>query len=102
MFTLLYKNLKPYFLILACLFLVGCSQQNYSIRTIENILALPEDQINIAKTKLIIDKLIDPTINIDSYLNQIDVLITKIQTHDNKSPVNLKKNTHRSISNRGI
>ncbi|MHB1051431.1 MAG: transglutaminase family protein [Bacteroidota bacterium] len=51
-----------------------------SANRIRDILEQPEHKIDLAKTKLIIDKLIDSRINVDSNLRRIDTMVEQIKT----------------------
>lgn len=46
--------------------------QDTILQTLEKLLATPEEQINLARAKLTIDKLIDPSINVQVSLNRIN------------------------------
>lgn len=47
---------------------------------IEKLLSQPESSIDFARTKLTIDKMIDPSIDIEANLNKIDAIVRTIQT----------------------
>lgn len=51
-----------------------------SAKHLRNILNQPEQEIDLAKTKLTIDKLIDPTIDVDANLKKLDVMVAEIKT----------------------
>jgi len=53
--------------------------QAKEIATLDALLATPNDQIDLAKAKITIDRLIDPTINSKEVLYRIDALARKIQ-----------------------
>jgi regulator of sirC expression with transglutaminase-like and TPR domain len=55
------------------------SQQKYSGQTIEEILELPEEKINLAIAKLVIDKMVDPSIDINRYLSKLDSMTFDIK-----------------------
>jgi len=55
---------------------VSCADDLTRIRA---ILKLPDNQIDIGRTKLTIDKTIDPTIDIKANLKKIDSMVAKIQ-----------------------
>ncbi len=55
------------------------SQQKYNGQTIEEILELPEEQINLAIAKLVIDKIVAPSIDIHLYLSKLDSMIIDIK-----------------------
>lgn len=69
------------FVFLFSFFLVNFSfsQQKYSGQTIEEILELPEEQINLAIAKLVIDKMVDPSIDIYLYLSKLDSMTIDIR-----------------------
>lgn len=46
---------------------------------IRSILKLPDNQIDLAKAKLTVDKMIDPTVNIKASLKKIDSMVAEIQ-----------------------
>jgi regulator of sirC expression with transglutaminase-like and TPR domain len=54
----------------------ACADSLQSIRT---ILELPDNQIDLGKAKLVIDKLIDPTINIKANRKKIDSMLAEIK-----------------------
>lgn len=43
------------------------------------LLRKPDDQIDLARTKLTIDKMVDPTIDIDAALKQIDAMVAAVR-----------------------
>lgn len=45
---------------------------------IKSMLRLPEKEIDMARAMLTIDKILDPSIDIEKYLKKIDTLVTKI------------------------
>jgi regulator of sirC expression with transglutaminase-like and TPR domain len=47
---------------------------------IEKLLSQPESSIDFARTKLTIDKMIDPSIDVEANLNKIDAIVKTIQT----------------------
>lgn len=47
---------------------------------IEKLISEPESSIDFARTKLTIDKMIDPSIDIEANLNKIDAIVKTIQT----------------------
>jgi len=49
------------------------------LNPIRAILKLPDSQIDLGKAKLVIDKMIDPNINIKANLKKIDSMVTDIQ-----------------------
>jgi regulator of sirC expression with transglutaminase-like and TPR domain len=51
-----------------------------SAKRLRAILKQPEQEIDLARTKLTIDKLINPTIDVDANLKKIDALVTEIKT----------------------
>ncbi len=50
------------------------------------ILQQPESQLDLARIKLTIDKMIDPTINIDTNLKQIDDIVAQIRAMAGQRP----------------
>lgn len=73
-------NRNQLFVILSSLLIANFafSQEKYSGQTIEEILELPEEKINLAITKLVIDKMVDPFIDINLYLSKLDSMIIEI------------------------
>jgi regulator of sirC expression with transglutaminase-like and TPR domain len=55
------------------------SQTDPAIAEIKNILALPEDKIDLALVKLQLDKLIDPTIDIEKNLKILDAMTEDVR-----------------------
>jgi regulator of sirC expression with transglutaminase-like and TPR domain len=51
-----------------------------SAKHLRNILNQPEQEIDLAKTKLTIDKLIDPTIDVDANLKKLEAMVARIKT----------------------
>ena len=49
-------------------------------RQIRDILKRPAQEIDLARAKLTVDKLIDPTIDVDVNLKKIDAMVTRIKT----------------------
>jgi regulator of sirC expression with transglutaminase-like and TPR domain len=49
------------------------------IKVTQSILAVPENEIDFAKTKLVIDKLINPRVDVESTLRQIDTMVRRIK-----------------------
>ena len=70
-------------LVLALVLLVqtGCSldREQRLINRVESIMKQPERKIDVAKAKLTIDKVIDPSINIESSLKEIDSIVLRIK-----------------------
>ena len=56
------------------------AQSSDPIKFVQNLLAQPSKQLDLAKTKLEIDQLIDPSINIKQSLNQIDAMVNVIKS----------------------
>jgi regulator of sirC expression with transglutaminase-like and TPR domain len=54
-------------------------QENYTGQSIESILELPEDQIDLGIAKLVVDRMVDPNIDIDLHLTKFDSMITEIE-----------------------
>jgi regulator of sirC expression with transglutaminase-like and TPR domain len=57
----------------------GKSVDLKSARLIRDILKQPEPEIDLARAKLTIDKLIDPSVNIEAGLNEIDDMVAKVK-----------------------
>jgi regulator of sirC expression with transglutaminase-like and TPR domain len=55
------------------------SQEKYSNQTIEEILELPEEKINLDISKLVIDKMVDSSTNVNQYLKKFDEMIVEIK-----------------------
>ena len=67
---------------LIIILLQGCSsfnQESLLLQKIESILELPESEINLVEAKLTIDKIIDPTIDIEHYSKKIDGILYEIK-----------------------
>lgn len=58
---------------------VPSHDQADEIATLIALLATPNDKIDLAKAKITIDRLIDPTINSEEVLNRIDALAQRIK-----------------------
>jgi regulator of sirC expression with transglutaminase-like and TPR domain len=69
----------------------GKSVDLKSARLIRGILKQPEQEIDLAKVKLTIDKLIDPAIDIDTNLKKVDVMAAKIKTMPDYGPSSTAK-----------
>ena len=71
---------KIFIIIMFCLIQTNFlySQEKYTGQTIEEILELPEEQINLAIAKLIVDKMVDPSIDVNLYLAKLDDMIVEI------------------------
>jgi len=54
------------------------SQEKYSGQTIEEILELPEEKINLAIAKLVIDMMVDSSIDVNNYLTELDEMMVEI------------------------
>ncbi len=54
------------------------SQEKYTGQNIVDVLKLPEEQINLAIAKLVIDKMVDPSIDVNKYLEKLDDMIVEI------------------------
>jgi len=54
-------------------------QSKDELQPIKKILELPEDKIDIATAMLTIDKIIDPSVDINKYLKEIDALLVEIK-----------------------
>lgn len=52
---------------------------NPNLGTIRAFMEKPDDQIDLAKAKLIIDRMIDPNIDTESNLNRLDAMAQKIR-----------------------
>jgi hypothetical protein len=63
----------------ACHFSGGTQAHHPIIQTLRAILELPEDQIDLAKAKLTIDHMIDPAIDVDAWLRQLDGMADEIR-----------------------
>jgi len=46
---------------------------------IEKILKQPEGQIDLARTKLLIDKIVDPSTDIEATLGRLDTIVARIR-----------------------
>ncbi len=57
-----------------------------TIERLKALLALPEDQINVAEVKLNIDQIVKPSIDIEASLNKIDDMVTEIKSMLPESP----------------
>jgi regulator of sirC expression with transglutaminase-like and TPR domain len=69
-------------LIIICLLFVITSSDGVcgdSMSTIRNIMMLPDAQIDLGKTILTIDKMINPAIDINTALKKIDSIVSEIQ-----------------------
>ena len=51
-----------------------------NLQEIRAILDQPDEQIDLARTKLTIDRMIDPSIDIESYLKRLNAMAKKIKT----------------------
>jgi regulator of sirC expression with transglutaminase-like and TPR domain len=60
-------------------------------RHINSILKQPESSMDLARIKLTIDKMIDPTINIDAGLKQIEGIVAKIRAMSGGNPSSNEK-----------
>jgi regulator of sirC expression with transglutaminase-like and TPR domain len=69
----------------------GKSVDLKAAKLIRDILKQPEQEIDLAKTKLTIDKLIDPAIDIEANLQRIDAMVTKIKTMPDYGPSSTAK-----------
>jgi len=65
-------------LFLQALFSSAFAQEYFQGQNIQDILKLPEDKINLAIAKLVIDKMVDPSIDINIYLSKLDSMIIDI------------------------
>jgi regulator of sirC expression with transglutaminase-like and TPR domain len=67
--------------VLLLLLQTGCSfeREQRLINQVESILKQPEHKIDVAKAKLTIDKVIDPSININASLKEIDSISLRIK-----------------------
>jgi regulator of sirC expression with transglutaminase-like and TPR domain len=69
---------------------------------VRNILEQPAEAIDLARTKLIIDRMIDPTIDVEANLKKIDAMVTSIRMMREFGPANssrllaLKRYIHES------
>lgn len=52
----------------------------HAAKQLSELLHQPEQTIDFARAKLVIDKLIDPTVDIDADLKRIDAIVIKIQS----------------------
>ncbi|PHV09725.1 hypothetical protein CSQ89_20120 [Chitinimonas sp. BJB300] len=59
-------------------------EENY--KTIGAMLALPESQIDLAKVKLTIDHMIDPSVDVNAYLKQLDTMAAEVRTRFPANP----------------
>jgi hypothetical protein len=50
------------------------------LKILRGILEQDENQLDLAKIKLTVDRLIDPSINIDSELNKIELMVSDIRS----------------------
>ena len=55
------------------------SREEFSGQTLEDILKLPEEKIDLAISKLVIDKMVNPSIDINHYLVKLDEMIVEIK-----------------------
>jgi regulator of sirC expression with transglutaminase-like and TPR domain len=55
------------------------AQEKYTGQKIEDILELPEENINLSIAKLIVDKMVDPSIDINHYLSKLDTMVVEIE-----------------------
>ncbi|NQY74383.1 MAG: hypothetical protein HRT90_06425 [Candidatus Margulisbacteria bacterium] len=70
---------KGIFILFILLFQTGCNFDNETrlLNQVEAMLKLPESEIDIARAKLTIDKIINPSVDVDKYLKKIDELVYK-------------------------
>lgn len=52
-----------------------------NLKTLRAILSQPENRIDLARAKLTIDQMIDPTVDAESVLKQIDMLASDVRAH---------------------
>ncbi len=72
---------KKFVTIFLSLFLnVALANEVKGMNKITEILSLPEDKIDLATAKLVIDKMIDPTINIQQNLNKLNKMARQVKT----------------------
>jgi regulator of sirC expression with transglutaminase-like and TPR domain len=49
------------------------------LKPVRNLFALPEDKIDLAQARLIIEKYLDPSLDVDASLNEIDRIVAEIR-----------------------
>lgn len=83
---------------LLCLFTLAMALQasannvgDPDLQAIRAILEKPNNQIDLARAKLTIDRMIDPAINIERNLKRLDEMVNKIQTMLPPNPTSLQK-----------
>ena len=89
-----FSMFKKLFLIILCLFLpinFVFAAPSDDLQKIQDIVNTPEEKIDIAVVKLTIDKIIDPSVDINLYLKKLDQIYSKVQELAGDKKPNIKE-----------